>query len=147
MMQARGVKVISALEPHANVETPMGKFMQTIMLAFAELYREMCRARTKIKMREHQQNGRRMSCRPPFGWMLDPADKKAIIPSPVEQAILKKMRALREAGESSYCIARSLEAARVKHPRSGQVYWSHQLIENIFSRDDYVTSLGKPREA
>jgi len=134
-LEAKGVEVLSASpqEEAANGNSLHAKLIRFVILWKAELDREITRARTRAKMRRHQANGRRMSRRPPYGKMDDPADPKRLIDCPVEQHVIRTVRCLRDSGMGLRQIARELEKRGIT--RRGKAKWTHGLVKAILERE------------
>jgi len=135
-LEAKGVEVISASpqEAAANGSTLHAKLIRFVILWKAELDREITRARTKAKMRQHQANGRRMSKLPPYGTIVDPADPTRLLPCPEEQYGIQTIRNLRAAGMGLREIARELEARGITR-RGGKAKWPHGLVKAVLDRE------------
>ena len=134
-LEAKGVEVISASpqEAAANGSTLHAKLIRFVILWKAELDREITSARTKLKMRQHQANGRRMSKLPPYGTMIDPADPNRLIPNPEEQHGVATIRNLRAAGMGLRAIAQELERRGIS--RRGKTTWPHGLVKAVLDRE------------
>src|SRR5262249_2223516 len=110
---------LAAVSEGINTLSPLGKHITkllfTILSGVAEMQLTMIRERTSKAMRHHQANGRRMGRldRCPYGKMPDPdgpmvkdketgqpTDRPAgLIDNPQEQALIRKIRSLREQGK------------------------------------------------
>jgi hypothetical protein len=64
----RGVHFRILNLPHATDDTPMGRFFFTVMVAVAELEREMIAERTRETLRTMRKQGRFISRHPPYGF-------------------------------------------------------------------------------
>lgn len=133
MLEAKGVAVLSITEPAANGDDPIAEMVRTIMLAIAEYQRAIIRARTKTRMLQYQQSGRRMSKRTPWGTKLDPADPARLIPDADEIATTAIIVERRAAGASLREICQHLE--RMGIPRRGKAKWSHVVVKRILERE------------
>jgi DNA invertase Pin-like site-specific DNA recombinase len=135
-MNSKGVKIISLEQPEADTQTSTGRLLSAIYDWMAEIKREEIRARTRVKMREHQRNGRKMSAQPPFGFDVDPENCKKLLRNPTEQSHIKTIKDLRRQGMKLRQIARWLEQNNV--PRRGKPTWTHQLVKAILVREGMV---------
>jgi DNA invertase Pin-like site-specific DNA recombinase len=131
MLEARGVEVRSITEPAANGDSMNAKLIRFVFLWIAEYQREITRARTKTRMLAHQQAGRRMSARLPWGWAADPADAARMVPCEQERDIAKLAGELRAAGLGLRAIARELDARGLRR-REGQT-WTHTAVRRILA--------------
>ncbi len=89
-------------------------------------------------MKEHQTNGRRMSARCPFGWQVDPASPDnrrgkpgKLIEHPEEQAMIREVIALYEAGQTMRQVANAMNAHGHKHRTS---IWRPICVHRILKR-------------
>jgi DNA invertase Pin-like site-specific DNA recombinase len=135
MLEAKGVEVRSITEEGANGNSMNAKLIRFIFLWIAEYQREIIRARTRVKMREHQANGRRMSHKTPYGTMVDPRNHKRLVPCPEEQTIIATIRDLCGMGCGLREIARALEDTGT--PRRGKEKWTHNLVKAVLARADH----------
>ncbi len=135
MLEAKGVEVISASpqEAAANGSNLHAKLIRYVILWKSELDREIIRARTRLKMRNHQKNGRRMSHKVPYGMTVDPIDPKRMIRCPNEQATIAVIRELHGEGHTLRAIARELQRRGL--PRRGKATWTHNLVKSILTRE------------
>jgi len=85
----KGCRLLATDE--ANDETPEGVFHQQVIASVTELERWRIKIKTRAAMRKHQIDGRRMTRvdRIPFGWRLDPANKKRIVEDEKEQETIR----------------------------------------------------------
>jgi site-specific DNA recombinase len=72
-----------------DTSTPMGRALFKMMAIFAELTREATSDETSVRLKHMQSKGIRVSDQTPYGWMVDPNDKKRIVINPNEQQMLK----------------------------------------------------------
>ena len=133
MMAAKGVVIQSISEESANGNSMIAKLLRYIFLWKAEYDREIIRARTKAKMLQHQDNGRRMSKELPWGWKPDPENPAKMVRCEEEEAIAKRMCTLRNEGLGLREIGRRL--AEQGHMRRGKTTWPHQIIRRILQRE------------
>ena len=83
-IEGKGASIVSITEEAASLNTPAARLMRSIFLSVAEYQREVIRAKTKLRMLEHQAAGRRMGRLPPYGMQQDPADPNRWTPHPAE---------------------------------------------------------------
>lgn len=86
-------------------------------------------ARTSARMREHQQNGRRMSGNAPVGFRVA-EDGKTLVPSESDVRAATRATELRKSGASLREIARSLEEEGYNGRR-----WSHKNVGKLLALD------------
>jgi DNA invertase Pin-like site-specific DNA recombinase len=118
--------------------------IRKILQALAEYERKVIAARTKAAMLRHQANGRLMGSVPPYGWKLDPENKKRIVKDPYEQVVINEMKRLRATGLSYQKIADMLteydyKPRKVKKTFKGRPVmvkgtWKPQTIHVILKR-------------
>jgi len=118
---------LHSIEERLDTGSPHGKFVVTVLAALAQMEREQIGARTKSAMNELRRQGRKTSSRPPFGF--EHVDGRAV-PVESEQAILKRMLALREAGLGGHRIAETLNAEGPGNPRTGRP-WHYGTVRAI----------------
>lgn len=121
-----------------------GSFFFTIMAAMGELERKQISERTSEAMHCHQQNGRKMSKIPPYGWKDDPENPARMLPDEQEVAIIDEIRELHEQKKSFAQIARELtKRGRKPRPRTKlfkgkpvtvTTGWSRFTVRNIVNR-------------
>lgn len=131
-IERKGVTIISATEEAASLDTPEARLMRTFFLALAEYQRELIRARTAARMRQHQANGRRMSAKEPWGTCRDPEHPKRLIPCEAEIEITREIVALRDKGLTLREIGAELE--RRGRERRGKPTWPHVIVLRILKR-------------
>jgi len=126
-------KILSVSEPGANEDSPDGRLIRTMMLALAEYEREMIRARTRAAMRRHQNNGRRMSHKCPYGWSPDPEDPARMIPNDAERTIIGAVVTHHKRGLGLREIAKKMTAAGVTNRSGGK--WHHTQVHRVLDRE------------
>ncbi len=138
LLHGKGVKVRSITEPAASLDTPLGKLIMTWFLAMADYQRELSNARTKLRMLEHQRNGRRMSHLAPYGQMVDPGNPRRLITNTNELAVIMTIVELYSEGMSYRQIANTLTGRGIT-PRTPP--WRHPLIKAILERQGRLPSV------
>lgn len=132
MLSMKGVALRSTTEEAACGGTPEADLMEKIFLAIAEYQRLIICARTRIKMRQHQANGRRMSAIPPYGWTIDSTDRSKLVPCPKEQAVIRQIVRHRKEGHGFRAIARRLNQTGTPARAAA---WNHMAIKRILRRE------------
>lgn len=120
----RGIKLVSIAEGF-DFTSPMGKFMSSVMAAFAELERDMIRARTKAALGALTRQGRKLG-KAPYGYTRSGGQ---YLDHPSEQATLKLMLECRAAGMMPLAIAKKLDGMGIP-ARSGGL-WDDAVISKI----------------
>ena len=133
-IQRRGAEVRSITEDGTGLPTELRDFMRGIFLLVAEYQRKLSKARTSMKMRQHQANGRRMSDRCPFGWTRDPKNSALLVEVAEEQQVIRQIIERRRAGDGFRQIGRHLDNTGVTC-RGG--LWHHTTVKAILRRADY----------
>lgn len=72
------------------------RMLRRIMYEFDDQKRRMNNARTSSQMRKHVRNGRMMGGTTPYGFMVDPNDKKLMIECPHEKWVIAEIMRLRD---------------------------------------------------
>lgn len=112
---------------------PTVTFVRQIMDAVAELERKQIATRTSDSMREHQRNGRRMGRFAPYGYHIDPDDKKMLKPDQLEQVAVARIAELAAAGACPHAIAREMNREMPDAARAGT--WNPKAVRKIIARD------------
>jgi len=126
----RGARVESVVA-EGNGDGPEAVLVRQVLAAFAEYERKAIAARTRAAMLRHQKAGRRMSCKPPYGWKVDPADPRRLVEDPMEQIALGWIREMKEEGLGLRQIASALSGSGVR-PRGSR--WHHGTVKTILAR-------------
>lgn len=141
----KGARIVSISGEGTWIDSPQDTLTRQILQALAEYEKKVIAARTRIAMQFHQRNGRRMSSKPPFGTMIDPADASRLIPNPDEEKIIEMVVKLKEKeGLSLREIAKRLTELDCKprlkttmfnnRPVNVRSKWNPALIANILKR-------------
>jgi DNA invertase Pin-like site-specific DNA recombinase len=94
----------------SNGDSPEDELQRNIKDAFAQYERAQIRARTRAALRRQKSKGYRVGT-VPYGYQVDSA--KRLAPLPEEQAVIERIRELREAGSTIRGIAQTLNTAAV----------------------------------
>jgi DNA invertase Pin-like site-specific DNA recombinase len=89
--------------------------------------REQCAERTRAALAELRRRGKRVSGKAPFGYRFDGDD---VVEAPKEQQILGRILELRRGGLGARRIARALNDAWIKNPRTRR-WWTHGTIGDL----------------
>ena len=119
-----------------DTSSPMGAFMLTVLLAFAQLEREIISERTQSGRRSRVEKGLYAHGHPPYGWI---ASGKRLVKCPLEQTVRSYIFRSAARGESSERIASTLNHWRIPSKRGGK--WSGTVIRDILRRPLKLASL------
>lgn len=109
-------------------------FVRQIMDAVAELARKQTAQRTRDSMRTHQANGLRMGRFAPYGWEVDPADPKRLIPRESEQPAIARIVKLHKKG-TGLKIVRIVERMNEEMPEIARgKAWTYRTVKKILDR-------------
>lgn len=101
LMSEQECRLVSVKE-HLDTSTPLGRLLRTILLAFAEMEREVNSERVRDKMLAEARLGRHLGGATPYGY--DVLDRK-LVPNPDEASVVKMIFA-------KYVETRSLATVR-----------------------------------
>ena len=119
------------LDMNVDTSTPPGKVFLHIMAALAEFQRENTAARTAEALLFRQDNGQRVSDKPPFGYKISPFDSTRLILNEDEQKTISLILTFNKQGLRLREICRELQRNGFK-PRGKA--WHHSLIANILHK-------------
>jgi site-specific DNA recombinase len=140
---ARNVKDFHALaeeftlvsvRDNLDLGTPTGRFVATILAAFAEMEREMIAARTKDARAIIDAQGRFAGGRVPYGYQVveNPnGNGKILVPQPEESALLTSIAQDIIAGGSLFAAVQRLNSGELP-PRVGKM-WRTTALRNVLS--------------
>lgn len=115
-----------------NTDTATGRMMLGLLLVFGEFEPDLTSERISEAFKWKQENGQKVSSKPPYGKKVDPEDPKQLIVNPVEQAGLLLMKLFAQGGMSLAKIGRQLEEEG--YLCRGKP-WHHQVIADILKRE------------
>lgn len=121
---------LHSLAERLDTSSPVGRFTVHLLGALSQLEREQAAERTRQAMDELRRRGRRISGKPPYGFRFD-GDR--VVEVPAEQALLERMRALRDEGLGAKAIANRLSEAGDTKPRTGRP-WFHRTVRDVLGR-------------
>lgn len=131
----RDIKLVS-LHEGFDMTTSMGKFMSSVMAAFAELERAMIRERTSAALQAKMARGEHHGAIP-FGW--NRANGK-LVEHMVEQVVIRKARELKAAGLINYRVANYLNEHGYISKRGGQ--WTEKKVRMALAFDNRMRRIG-----
>jgi site-specific DNA recombinase len=127
--RARGWRLISVTE-QLDTGTPVGLFVLGIFAGLAQLEREQIGLRTKEAMAQLAREGKRRSRFAPLGFTFA-AGK--LVAHPPEQPIVVKIMALASTGAGPRVVARWLNEAGIRHPRTGGLWSPSTMAKTLRS--------------
>jgi len=136
-----GWRLVSVSE-HLDTGSAAGRLVVTVLAALSEMEREQVAERTRFALDAIARNeGRGRSRFTPFGWRNadggtenQKGDRRALVPHFGEQAALRRLLQLREAGFGARRITATLNSECIENPRSGT--WTVAGIVSILRRLD-----------
>jgi DNA invertase Pin-like site-specific DNA recombinase len=109
LIQPRGARVVSAAGEGTEDDSPTGKAMRGMVDVFAELERDVIKARTKAALKAKRERRERAG-QIPFGFMLAVGSQSKLVPAPVEQRLMARVHELAALGYPLRQIAIDLNA-------------------------------------
>jgi DNA invertase Pin-like site-specific DNA recombinase len=130
MISQRGARVMSAAGEGTETDgDDIGGLIQRRMLdLFAEVERQMIRARTKAALAEKKRRGERVSGAIPYGYSLS-ADGIHLVPCAREQDVIALVASFRADGASYRAIVATMNSNGIQ-TRTGNA-WQLRQIQNI----------------
>lgn len=137
IVEKRKASILSAAGEGTGDDTPQGMLMRDIIKAFAKFELSIIKQRTsaavKVKMERKRQAGEKTGGHIPFGWDVVEVDGvKKLVENAQEQAAIRDMVTMQDAGLSLRTIGERLEAEGVE-PKSGGK-WSAKVVRGIILR-------------
>lgn len=131
----RDIKLVS-LKESFDMTSPMGKFMSSVMAAFAELERAMIRERTSAALQAKLARGEHMGGIP-YGWALVGG---RLVEHPHEQNIIGMIRQWLSLGLKQHQVAEKLN--RNGHVTKKGRVWTQESVSKALTSDAAVRKLG-----
>lgn len=122
-------KVLSIVELGIDTSTSSGKMILTVLGALAEMEREVIRERCASGRAAKKARGERFGGGVPYGYV---SDGTKLIEVEAEQAVITRMKALRDAGDALGVIAAKLNADGITTKRGSK--WAAMSVSNTLSR-------------
>ena len=122
---------LSSVRDNIDTTTPGGRLFFTIIVAVAQMEREVIASRTSDAMQRHQRNGRKMGGCPPFGMQIDPYDNARLVENVEENRCLAVIKQCRE-DELPYVDIAKLLTASGFVPRGKA--WKGEAVKKIYYR-------------
>ncbi len=140
-LKRAGAHLVSVTEA-IDTTTAMGAFFFTVMAALAELERRLIGERTRESLAHKRRSGQKLGGLSPYGFK--PADTgirapdgrlvTMLEPAPNEQAVIERIRVMRDAGQPYRAIADRLNEDGIS-TRTGAA-WSAKVIRDILQRKE-----------
>lgn len=130
-------KELVVTDLHLDTSTPLGQFMVSILLAVAQLDRDLIQARCKAGRLRAKEAGFLEGGARPFGYRITgKPGQKHYEPDPIEHPLLMKIHTWRLAGMSYGSIARRLNSTNTATPQGKK--WSTQTVKEKIERLDRI---------
>jgi DNA invertase Pin-like site-specific DNA recombinase len=121
-----------SLSEQLDTSTAAGRLTFKMFSLLAEFEREQLAERTATAMGHLRQQNRRISGAVPFGWTIDEADGKTLVPVEAELLAIDLMADLRDKGRSFRAIAQELTKRQIA-PKTAKK-WSGPAVRGILLR-------------
>lgn len=131
-LEKAGADLVSLSEA-IDTTSAAGKMVFRMLAVLAEFERDLISERTSSAMDHLRRQGRKVSGNVPFGF--DEAEGGRLVANEREQAVLSRIRALREAGASLRAIAAALAESGTP-TKSGLLTWTPATIRGVLLRDE-----------
>lgn len=148
-LNARGCRIV-VIKEGLDTTTPHGMFAATMFSAIGQLEASMISDRVKDNMKVKKEKGEFVG-RVPYGWKLSDGAQSDLIEIPEEQAVIKRMKEMRqqvnEKGKlmSYEKIAKVLNEEKIK-PTGKSKEWTHTSVSRIINRGEVITKGRDPSE-
>lgn len=134
---------LASVSENLDTGTATGRFVVTLLAALGEMERAQIGERTSTAMDHIAREGRARSRFLPFGFRQGASeateavagDRSALVEDDAEQAILRRMLALRDEGNGAQRIAKALGNEGTPNPRTGRA-WSTGTVAAILRTAD-----------
>ncbi len=137
-VQRRGARIVSVAGEGTENDDPSSVLMRTMIDAFGLYERLIIGARTKSALAAKRKRGEKTGGPVPFGFQAGP-DKvvgeevtKTLLPCDDEQAIIRMVRSMRDAGETMQAIADHLNAQGIRRRQGAD--WDRAYLYLILKR-------------
>jgi len=114
-----------------DTTTATGRYIFHLMAALKQYQREETGERTSAHLQNMHENGFRISQQPRYGFKVDPADRKRVIPDEMEQQAIRQVLRWHKEGRGPREIARLL--VKEQYPCRGHS-WHHNTVMRIVAR-------------
>ena len=120
---------------HGDIEGdgPEQIMIRQVLASIAEYERKVIAIRTKYAMLYHQKNGRRMGRYAPYGMMINPRNKKLIIPCKHELPAVNRISDLHKEGKELHDIVVEMNKDYFEMAR-GKIGWTQRSVKKIIAR-------------
>lgn len=110
------------------VDFPTEEEANKELIALLAPYPPESKWRQRLTIKKHEKESLQKEGDPPYGWRLR---HKEVVPNKTEQANIKLIHKLRDAGWSDKEVAASFNGKKLK-PRYGS-RWTSELIESVYA--------------
>jgi DNA invertase Pin-like site-specific DNA recombinase len=131
-LEKAGADLVSLSEA-IDTTSAAGKMVFRMLAVLAEFERDLISERTLSAMDHLRRQGRKISGNIPFGF--EEAEGGRLVPNEQEQAVLSRIRSLRDAGASLRAIAAALAESGTP-TKSGLLTWTPATIRGVLLRDE-----------
>lgn len=130
-LRKAGGRLVSTHAEGDWTDSPADRMIRETLRSYDAFRQELSARLTQLAMIRSQQDGKRVSKVPPYGWQADPDDSARLIPDEEEQAGIKRCMELLNEGHSLRSAADVLD--REGYPsRLGE--WSYSQVRRIQRR-------------
>lgn len=123
----KGWALISVAE-NIDTKSAMGRMFVHMLAVLGQLERELISERTRDALAQLAREGKRRSRYAPLGFAFDQDGRT--VPAPNEQPALATIAAIRAKGHGPRTIARTLNEAGIRNPRSGGL-WHPSTVAGV----------------
>lgn len=125
MVEAMDAKSVSlhSISETLDTRSAIGRFVIRTLASLAEMERDQISERTKDALRHKKNRGERIGGQPAYGWRV--VDKE-LVQDPDGQALISRVRELRDSGSSTRQIAATLQSEGIR-TRKGTVLSQTQV--------------------
>lgn len=129
-LEKAGADLVS-LSEKIDTTSAAGKMVFRMLAVLAEFERDLVSERTVSALEHKRKQGGRMG-QIPFGYTVA-ADGDTLVPAPEEQAVIQRVRAMRQQGATLKAIAEKLQADRVLN-KAGRPRWNATQVHRMLSK-------------
>jgi len=133
MVKREGARVM-ACDGVGNDDSPEGELLRNMIGAVAQYERQIIAFRTRVALQAKKKRGQRYCCRAPFGWQWTRDGRCE--EHPIEQRTIKKIVAMRAAGETLNGIVRFLNKHKKRYPTRSAASWHLTSVARILRRHE-----------
>ena len=124
-----GARIVSAAGEGTEADDPASVLMRHIIDSFAEYERNVISMRTVVALAQKRVRGEKTGGDVPFGYTLD-ADGVHLVEDQAEQAVIGRIKKLRDKGYSLRQISTELEQAGI-FTKTGKTRWNPKTVRKL----------------